>query len=546
MGILKACRHLGWAIVIVGALWDGPWAQAAHSDAAACTGLKQLSLEHTQVVSVSFDAGGTQVPYKSEWLGVFSFSLPASCRVKLVLSPTSDSHIEAEIWMPAKSRWNRKLWSNGNGGLGGSIDELGMISALSRGYASSGTDTGHQAVAIDGSWALGHPQKMIDYGFRAVHETAVSSKAIIKRFYRKSADHAYFAGGSNGGREALQEAQRYPEDYDGIEAAAPAQNGANTVVAGAWMEKQLRSSPAAWIPPAKLKAINAAAMQTCDELDGLKDGLIDDPRICHPDPAQLLCKGEESDNCLTQSQVESLKVIYAGPGGKDPAGYSYYGYAPGGELYWGGWTLGPTPDTSVLYIFVNSFQKYLVYQDSDWSLDRFELNTNAVEAFQRLGEFYQALDTDLSRFAARGGKLILYHGWGDRALQPQLSIDYFERVRQRMGTAQVATFATLYMVPGMDHVFGGNGPNVFGQMAAPPADSTPATNIGKALEAWVEKGMVPGPIIGAEHINDVAAIYRTDPGTPTRTRPLCPYPQVARHRGPGSVNDAASFACVAP
>lgn len=539
-------RQIGWAIALLGPTWGVHVALAAHSESAACAELKDLSLAHARVVSARFDGGGTAFAYKSEWLGDFSFDLPASCRVDLILSPTADSRIETEIWLPAKSVWNRKLWSNGNGGLGGSIDELGMITALSRGYASSGTDTGHRAIATDASWALGHPEKLIDYGYRAIHETAVASKTVIRQFYGTGVEHAYFAGGSNGGREALQEAQRYPEDYDGIEAAAPAQNGANTVVAGAWMEQQLRSTPGSWIPAAKLKAIHAVAMQTCDALDGLKDGLIDDPRICRVDPAQLLCNGEETDGCLTQAQVESLRAIYAGPGGRDPAGYAYYGYAPGGELNWSGWTLGPTPEGSVLYMFVNSFQKYLVYQDPDWSLNRFEISRNAPEAFRRLGTFYEALDTDLSRFAARGGKLILYHGWADRALQPQLSIDYFERIRDRMGAAKVATFATLYMVPGMDHVFGGNGPNVFGQMAAPPADSTPATNIGKALEVWVEKGVVPGPIIGSEHINDVAAIYRSDPGVPTRTRLLCPYPQVARHQGQGSIDDSHNFSCIAP
>jgi Tannase and feruloyl esterase len=542
----KVYLQLGWAIAVLASPWGFDWAQAAQPDSAACAALKDFPLQHARVVSASYDAGGSAIPYKSEWLGGFSFDLPASCRVKLMLSPSSDSRIEMEIWMPAKSSWNHKLWSNGNGGLGGSIDELGVITALARGYASSGTDTGHHAMAIDGSWALGHPEKRIDYGYRAIHETAVASKILIRHFYGQSVAHAYFAGGSNGGRAALQEAQRYPDDYDGIEAAAPAQNGANTVVAGAWMEKQLRSTPQSWIPAEKLQAIHAAAMRACDALDGLEDGLIDDPRKCHIDPDQLLCKAADSDNCLTQAQVTSLRAIYAGPGGKDPAGYAYYGYAPGGELYWSGWTLGPTPDASILYMFVNAFQKYLVYDDPKWSLDRFEIGSNSTDAFRRLGTFYEALDTDLSRFAARGGKLILYHGWADRALQPQLSIDYFERVRERMGAAKVATFASLYMVPGMDHVFGGNGPNVFGQMAAPPADSTPASNIGKALEAWVENGIVPGPIIGGEHINDVAAIYRTDPGSPTRTRPLCPYPQVARYRGEGSIDAAAHFSCVAP
>jgi Tannase and feruloyl esterase len=537
--------HLLCAGTLLALLGGYAAAKTPGGDEAACNALGTLPLDRAHVVSAQFDRGGSQVPFKSEWFGEFKLDLPASCRVKLVLSPSSDSHIEAQVWMPAASGWNQRLWSEGNGGLAGSIDELGLVTALSRGYASSSSDTGHQDNALSGTWGLGHPQKRIDYGYRAVHETAVNARALIKRFYGKPVDHAYFDGGSNGGRAALQEAQRFPEDYDGIEAGAPAQDGANTIVAGAWIEQQLRQSAASWIPLTKLRAISAAAMQACDKLDGLQDGLIDDPRRCHVDTQQLLCKGAESDDCLTPPQVASLRAIYEGPGGKDPAGYNYYGYSPGSELNWAAWTLGAAPDQSILYAFITQFQRFLVYDDASWGLERFDIKTSPVETFRQLSPFYQALDTDLSRFAARGGKLIIYHGWADRALQPQLSIDYYTRVQERMGVEKAAKFMRLYMVPGLDHVFGGNGPNTFGQYTAPPATATAATNIGKALEAWVEQQQVPGPIIGAEHINDATAIYR-DVGAPTRTRPICPYPQIAKYRGAGAPEQAANFSCASP
>jgi feruloyl esterase len=534
-----------WAGAILGASWGGVLAQDANRDEVACGQINKRSLDHARVVSATFDSGGAQISSKVDRFGDLKFDLPPSCRVKIVLAPTPDSHIEAEIWMPVAARWNGKLWSTGNGGLAGSIDELSMSAILSRGYVSSGSDTGHQAAGTDGSWALGHPQKRIDYGYRAVHETAVKSKALIQRFYGKQVARSYFAGGSNGGRAALQEAQRYPEDYDGIEAGAPAFDGANTVLLWSWLEQQFQK-PGARIPPEKLTAIAAAAMNECDAADGLKDGLIDDPRRCHVRAEVLLCRGEETNECLTPAQVASLKAIYEGPGGNDPAGYHYYGYSPGGELNWPSWLASQTSAQSIATNFATEFQRYLFNNDAAWTIERFNLERDANAGFHRMEEFYEALDADLSRFAARGGKLIIYHGWADPALQPQLSIDYYERVRERMRPDKTAKFMRLYMVPGMGHVFGGNGPNVFGQMLAPTVNSTPATNIGKALEAWVEEGLAPGAIIGAEHINDVAAIFRTDAGAPTRTRPICPYPQAARYRGEGSIAEAANFACVDP
>jgi Tannase and feruloyl esterase len=514
------------------------------TEAEACSKLKDLKLEHTQIVSVDYHSAGHRLSLITTPLGLPWFKVPASCRVKLVIAPTSDSHIESEVWMPA-SVWNGRLWSTGNGGLAGSIDKLSMTLALQRGYATSGTDTGHSASDKDGRWALGHPEKFIDFGYRAIHETAVQAKALTQALYGKLPAYSYFASGSNGGREALNEAQRYPEDYDGIEAGAPAFNGTNNVVSGSWLEQSLLK-PETWISKAKLKAIAAAAMSACDELDGLKDGLIDDPRRCNAPPEALACKGAETDSCLTGPQVGSLKALYAGPGGEDPDHFHYYGYEPGGEMGWWEWSIGPTPKKSVLFNFAHEFHRYFVYNNPAWTLEEFNLVRDNVETDRQMASVYDARNPDLSRFAARGGKLILFHGWSDQALQPRLTIEYYLRVQSLAGKEAAANFVALYMVPGMAHVFAGDGPNAFGQVLAPPASASSSNNIGSALLAWVEKGERPGPVIAGKYKSDFKALLVLDELTALRTRPLCLYPEVARWNGKGSIDEAKNFACSAP
>jgi hypothetical protein len=517
----------------------------ANKDAAACSKLKDLHLDHAQILTAEYGAEGREISLATTPIGIPWFKVPASCRVKLVLTPSPDSHIESEVWMPAKG-WNGRLWSVGNGGLAGSIDKLQLTISLSRGYATSATDTGHHASDQDGSWALNHPEKLIDFGSRAIHETAVQAKALILSFYGKSAAYSYFASGSNGGREALMEAQRYPDDYIGIEADAPAFDGTNNIVVGSWMIQQTVKTKESWFPPAKLPAIAAATMAACDALDGVKDGMIEDPRQCQPKPDALLCKREETDQCLTQPQVDALKAIYDGPGGEDSAGYQYFGYEPGSELNWGEWQLGTAPGKSYLSLFSQQFHRYLIYNDPTWTPDRFELTQDARETDRKLGPIYDARDPDLTRFAARGGKLMLFHGWADMALQPRLTIAYYERVQAQMGLAAAARFMVLYMVPGMAHGFGGAGPNAFGQMIAPPAGASPSTNVSRALEAWVENGVPPGSVVAGKYDNDFKALLVPESMVASRTRPVCPYPQVARWSGSGSIDEAKNFGCATP
>jgi hypothetical protein len=537
-------RSLGLSCALFGLALSGCTGKST-AEADACSKLKDLRLDHTEIVSAEYRSAGHQVSLKTTPIGIPWFNVPASCRVSLIIKPTADSHIESEVWMPSTA-WNGRLWSAGNGGLAGSIDELTMSVALTRGYATSSTDTGHHADDQDGRWGLDHPEKLIDFGYRAIHETAVQAKALISALYGKPPAFSYFASGSNGGRAALAEAQRFPEDYDGIESDAPAFDGSNNVIVGSWMMQQLAKTQGSWLPPAKLPAIFAAALAQCDAIDGLKDGLIDDPRRCHPQPEALLCKAEETDSCLTQAQIATVKALYEGPGGEDPDHYGYHGYEPGSELGWGDWSLGSAPGKSVLYNFSDQFHRYLVYNDATWTLDRFEIAKDAVETDRRMGAFYDARDPDLSRFAARGGKLMLFHGWSDMALQPRLTIEYYQRVLTRMGAEAAANFIVLYMVPGMAHGFGGKGPNAFGQIMAPPASGTPSTNVGSALVAWVEKGERPGAVIAGKYDNDIKALLVPEEMVASRTRPICVYPQVARWNGKGSIDEAKNFNCTLP
>ncbi len=533
---LLACALSGAAIA---------GSRGSSQEADACLRVQRLHLDHVQIVSADYHAAGREPSPATTPLGIPWFEVPASCRVKLVITPTSDSRIETQVWMPSKG-WNGRLWSLGNGGLGGSIDEVGLLVALSRGYATSSTDTGHQAAVLDGSWALGHPEKLKDYGYRAIHETAVNAKALVRALLGRKPDFSYFAGGSNGGRAALMEAQRYPEDYNGIESGAPALDGSNTLVFGTWLEQSLMRSESSWIPIEKLPAIGAASLAACDELDGLKDGLIDDPRRCAPHPEALACKGPETANCLTAPQIASLNAFYKGPGGEDPEHYPYYGYEPGGETGWGDWSLASDPHKSAMYQVALQFHRYLVYDDATWGLDQFELHNDSVEVDRHMGSFYDARDADLTKFATHGGKLILFHGWADQALQPRLTIDYYQRVQSHSGAEAAANFTALYMVPGMAHVFGGTGPNIFGQVNAPPVSASTSNNIGSALVAWVERAQRPGPITAGKYDNDMKALFSPDQMVAVRTRPLCPYPQVARYKGAGSIDDAANFSCMAP
>ncbi len=457
-------------------------------------------------------------------------------------TPSTDSAIPIQVWMPAKD-WNGKFRGQGNGGFAGSIDFLGTAVALMQGYASGATDTGHSGAAGDASWALGHREKVIDFGYRAVHEMTAISKTMVQAYYRAASKHNYFASCSDGGREALMEVQRFPDDYDGVVAGAPANNWTALLVNALHNEQSMSGDTVGYIPPAKLPAIDAAVRAACDTADGVKDGVINDPRQCHFKPETLICSGAESDACLSAKQVHTLEVLYAGL--HDTVGKLIFpGFLPGSELGsggWGSWITGSAPGTSALYVFSTQYFINMVYEKKDWNYKSAAVADAYKAAIEKTSRMLDANDPNLQPFAARGGKLILYHGWNDPAISPLNTINYYNDVRATVGETTADSFVRLFMIPGMQHCLTGPGATSLDQwgmpMTAVPDDAK--HDVYLALEAWVEKGAAPESMIAAKY--DVTA----NPPKLEMTRPVCAYPKAAQYKGSGDTNDAANFTCAA-
>ncbi len=482
---------------------------------------------------------GPPEPFSGVDVSALYKSLPAFCRVTAEAKPTQDSDIKIEIWLPT-SGWNGKLQGIGNGGFAGLIDDMQIAMAVKAGYAATATDTGHSGTPVDAAWAMGHPEKVIDFGHRGVHEMTRVAKAVVQAYYKKSARRSYFAGCSDGGRESLMEAQRYPEDYDGILAGAPANNWVSLLATAAYDTQALTSDPASFIPPTKIPAIASAVNAACDGLDGVSDGVLNDPRQCKFDPATIQCKaGEESDKCLTAAQVVALKKLYEGT--KDSQGRIVFpGYLPGaeeGEGGWGLWIMGPAPAKSLMAFFGIGFFSDFVYEKSDWDYKSFTVDAGIKAAAEKTAKDLNATDTDLKAFKARGGKLILYHGWNDPAISALSTVQYYDSVVGKMGERDVNSFVRLYMAPGMQHCAGGPGADSFGQVGSLNFEDA-THSVDAALEQWVERGKAPGTIIASKY-------PPKESQHAVMTRPLCPYPQAAKYKGSGDSNDAANFTCAA-
>src|SRR5579863_901628 len=526
------------ASLILGALWAG----AIPAFGATCESLAALKLPDTTITSAQTIAAAAFVPQGAPNPAAaarFFSTVPAFCRVTAEVKPTPDSDIKIEVWMPVAG-WNGKYSGNGNGGFAGMMNYQGLGEAVSNGFASAGTDTGHSGGATDASWAIGHPEKVIDFGYRGVHEMTVKAKAIIHAYYGDGPTHSYFASCSNGGRQALMEAQRFPDDYDGIIAGAPANYWTHLLAAGIWDMQALLVDPAAYIPASKVPAIGAAALAACDAKDGVGDGIINDPRECGFDPAVLLCDGAESNSCLTVAQVAGFKKVQAGP--RNSKGEQIFpGYVPGGEQGgngWPTWITGSAPGKSLQFAFSNGFFANVVYGNPLWDYKKFNFDKDLNSVDDREGPILNAIDPNLKAFKARGGKLIVYHGWSDSAIEPVNAINYYNSVVAAMGGQNVNAFLRLYMASGMQHCGGGPGPSSFGQGGPGPGDAQ--HNIYTAIEQWVEKGVAPDRIVATKYVND------QDPTQGVKmTRPLCPYPQAAKYKGTGDTNDEANFICVA-
>ena len=505
--------HLSSAFLAACILACATTASHAAAPAPACDSLAGLKLAHTVITQARSVPAGPftlQGPFGSR-----SVDLPAFCRVSGSIKPTSDSDIEFEVWLPLED-WNGRFQAVGNGGLAGNISYDAMTEALRAGYATASTDTGHKGQMMSGDWALGHPEKITDFGYRAVHEMTVDAKAITAAFYRSPARYSYWNGCSEGGSQALTEAQRYPADYDGILAGAPANYMVHLQVGGNWIAQAIHKDPASFIPASKLPAIQKAVLAKCDAADGVRDGVLEDPRTCSFNPDTLLCKGADGPDCLTQAQADGLKKVYEGARNPRTGASIFPGTMPGGETGWERWIAGTdVPPKNLQHGISEDFFKYFVFNNPGWDWKTFDFDKDVAFADKKVGAIVNHIDPDLSAFKQRGGKLLQYHGWNDPAISPLNSVNYFESVQTRMG--DTGDFYRLFMIPGMEHCGGGPGASQFDHMAV--------------ISGWVEKGKAPDRIVASR---------------PGRTRPLCPYPQIAKYKGSGSTDDAANFICAAP
>lgn len=530
------------SIVDAGAQTPGPARRAL--SAADCERVAKLALPTTAVMSAEVVAAGTFSGPPAVVTGLslapFYKSLPAFCRVQATARPSPDSNIRIEVWMPA-SGWNGKLRGVGNGGFAGEFDYRQIGMAVLSGYAGVATDTGHAGSPIDATWALGHPEKVVDFGHRAIHEMTTFAKEAVRSAFGAGPERSYFAGCSDGGREALMEAQRYPADYDGIVAGAPANDWTHLLTMAVVDSQALLTEPASYIPPERIPAIASAVRAACDEQDGVKDSIVNDPRACRFDPSRLTCRTDaDVSSCLTTEQIATLKKLYDGL--HDPKGNSIYpGYSPGGEEGPGGWSVwitGPAPGKSLMFQFGTGYYSNMVYEKPDWDYKTFTQDEGVAAAERKTGAVLNATSADLKAFMDRGGKLILYHGWADPAIPPLSTVRYYENVVNTMGQARANSFVRLFMMPGVQHCGGGPAPDFIGQNGAmTPGD--PLRNVNAALEQWVERGVAPATLIATK------VAPATAPEKSAATRLLCPYPQLAKYKGSGDTNDAANFACVA-
>jgi feruloyl esterase len=452
--------------------------------------------------------------------GAERLDVPAFCRVVAVATPTTDSTINFEVWLPAADAWNKKFQGVGNSGWSGAIPYASMAVALRRGYATAGTDTGH--TGEDLSFAAGHPEKIIDWAYRGVHVMTIASKLIIRAHQGALPQHSYFTGCSTGGAQGLMSAQRYPEDYNGIVAGNPGNDRVGRLASYIWAWTAAHQTPESLIPPEKLQKVTDAVVSACDNLDGVKDGVIDDPRRCNFDPGTLLCKGEDTASCLTSRQLEALRKIYNGPHNARQVRQIFPGVPKGSESGSNaGWQTSimdpPEPPGT-------GFWKHFVFADPNWDFRTFDWDRDLAYARARVGSIVDAANPDLRQFRERGGRLIMTAGWNDPINVSEQAIQYYEAVERLIDNEErTRDFFRLFMVPGMGHCAPGPGPSTFDAVAA--------------LEMWVQHQVPPDRIIATRPAAD---------GAPARTRPLCPYPLVARQRAGGSIDEAATFTCVSP
>ena len=449
------------------------------------------------------------------------------CRVAAFSAPTSDSHIAFEVWLPPVSKWNGLYLGEGNPGFVGAISYGGMARELELGYATASTDTGHADKEATGAlppWAIGHPELVADWGYRAVHEMTVAAKQIIRAYYGKDPRLSFWSSCHEGGNQALTEAQKYPTDYDGIAAGDPAYDITHLQAVSlylSWVALKDGVKAPAYIPPSKFPMIHRAVLDACDALDGVRDGIIENPMLCHFNPATIECPPKEDNgSCLTPAQVQTARTVYAGA--KFADGKKIYpGLEPGSELDWHWMLSGPDP------MAINKdFFATIVFQNADWDWHSFDVSRDTRLADEKIGAMVNFANPDLRGFEAHGGKLLMYQSWQEAAIPPAGLVNYYKSVVKTMGgLSETQKFARLFMVPGEGMCSGFS----VGSYQGP-------WNALNVIEKWRETGVAPDKVVIS---NRVAGVVN-------RTHPICPYPQAAIYKGKGDPYDATSFVCGLP
>ena len=494
--------HAARAIFVAGVLACVP----SPSLAATCESLASLVIPHGVVTLAqpiapgAFNApsgrtgGGAQSPFAK--LGSF-------CRVAVTLKPAANSDIKAEVWLPMAG-WNGKLQVVGNGGFAGTISYPAMATALAAGYATASTDTGHTGPSSN---TFANHDALIDFAHRAIHETAVAAKAAVDGFFGDAPKLSYFNGCSTGGRQAVTAAQRYPDDFDGIVAGAPASHTSTQAFGQIWFYQAL-ADPASALSREKLTLLHDGVLNACDDLDGAKDGVLENPLACKFDPKVLACKqGSDTASCLTEAQVDGVRRIYAGPSNPRTGRQIFAGLERGSELGWSAVPVGYAVD----------YFKYIVFKDPNWDPKTLNFDSHVEQASKGDNLVFDATDPDISRFTRRGGKLVMYQGWGEPGIPPGNLVRYYEQIRHK--SSEAGDSVRVFMVPGMGHCGGGNGTSTFDMVSA--------------LDGWRDGGKAP------QQVN----AYRVRDGRVDRTRPLCAWPAAAKYKGTGSIDDAENFAC---
>jgi feruloyl esterase len=462
------------------ALFAVSWCAVWAGSGTPCEKLTEMTIPNVTIRSATMARSGPGAD-----------TLPAFCRVDAVANPVPDSTIDFEVWIPEE--WNGKFQGVGNGGYSGALSYSAMVRALKAGYATASHNTGHPGDGL--KFGQGHPEKVVDYAYRAVHVMTENAKLIVHARTGRFATQNYFVGCSAGGHQAISEVQRYPDDYDGVVAGAPANNRIRQSFGFQWGWRALhRDDGTPIVSSAKLALVTKAVIQACDAVDGLKDGLIEDPRRCaEPDLSQI----------LSAEETAAVRKVWAGAKG------IFAGWPMGSEntgaQSWGSYLLNP-PEPMRSDIF-----RFFLFHDPNWDWRSLDWERDLAYADEKLG-FMNAVDPNLDTFRRRGGKLLMYAGWADPIVPPQDTVMYFEKVNRKIG--DTSDFLLLFMAPGMGHCGGGVGPNQFDAVAA--------------IDSWVTKGSAPNQLIASGA---------------NRTRPLCPYPQVARYKGSGSIDEATNFVC---